>query len=239
MTITEPWYDVQLTETVCIRQTQRGVGGLPYGGFNLGVHVGDDPAVVSRRRARLAKHLGMPVHYVRQVHGVAVQVVDRTPFEEVDADALITREPDQALAILTADCLPIVLAGDGVIGVAHGGWRGVLGGIIAETVRHMQSTICCAWLGPCIGRDAFEVGPEVREAFVRQEHHLASFFRPAVKPDHWWCDLRGIAHQQLASLGVESIIATTACTLNQSEQYYSYRRDGVTGRMATVVWRSE
>lgn len=236
---TEPWIDIPLRDGVQIRQTSRGLGVGPFGGFNLGLHVGDDPDLVRRHRADLAQDLGMPVHYVRQVHGVTVHVVGPGSLDDVEADALITREPNQALAILTADCLPIVLAGSGVIGVAHGGWRGVLDGIIAETYQRMQTTTCCAWLGPCIGREAFEVGPEVREAFLEKGHEMASCFQPSVRRDHWLCDLRGLARQQLHRLGIDSVTASTECTVNQPGHYFSYRREGVTGRMATLVWRSE
>jgi len=210
-----------------------------YGALNLGLHVGDDPERVAANRKRLADDLGYPVHFVRQVHGIEVADIHPHHPAEAVADALVTAHPGQALAIMTADCLPIVLVAETVVGIAHGGWRGVLAGIAEATWRKMGSPVCQIWLGPCIGPDRFEVGPEVRAHFVRQHSATADFFRPSHRPDHWLCDLRGIVAWQFAALGLDQITVTTECTVDASDRYFSYRRDGVTGRMATLVWRSE
>ncbi|MDP5325610.1 MAG: peptidoglycan editing factor PgeF [Litorivicinaceae bacterium] len=236
---TDLWFDTQLTPNTWIRQTLRGSGAGPYGGFNLGLHVGDHPSVVTQHRAFLAAQLGMPVHFVSQVHGVMVHEVAKTSMESIEADAMVTREPLQALAILTADCLPIVFASATAVGIAHGGWRGILAGVVTETLQRLDGSSCHAWLGPCIGRETFEVGRDVRDAFLAQDASLERFFQTTARPMHWWCDLRGIVHTQLTAVGVDVIDVSAECTLSQPERYYSYRRDGITGRMATVVWRTE
>lgn len=236
---TDLWFDTRLTPTTWIRQTLRGSGIGPYGGFNLGLHVGDHAPSVAKNRGFLAEQLDMPVHFVSQVHGVGVHEVVKTSLEPIEADAMVTREPSQALAILTADCLPIVLASETVVAVAHGGWRGILAGVVTETLQRMDSSSCCAWLGPCIGSRAFEVGCDVRDAFMAQDASLEGFFQPTSRPMHWWCDLRGIVRAQLTGLGVQTVSVRTDCTLSEPTRYYSYRRDGITGRMATVVWRTE
>lgn len=224
-----------------------GVSAAPYDSFNLGAHVLDDPDAVRRNRQQLRQWLpGEPV-WIHQVHGVAVHEATR-PIQNGDgnlpcADAMVTTRARLPLAILTADCLPVVLVNTDatVLGVVHAGWRGLLAGVLEETValmrvREPQATDWRAWLGPCIGPASFEVGPEVREQFVAQSDKDARYFRARRDSDRWWADLPGLAERRLRQLGVGQVEQSGQCTYRQTERYFSYRRQPCTGRQATVAW---
>lgn len=218
-----------------------GVSLPPYGSLNLGDHVGDDAAAVAENRARLAKALALPgpPRWLNQVHGVAVAggaALETCP----TADAAVTRSPGEVLAILTADCLPVVLAeknGTG-LGVAHAGWRSLAGGVIAATVAALatRGDALAAWLGPAIGPGAFEVGDEVRHAFMQADEGAFAAFAPG-RPGHWWCDLYALARRRLRAAGVTAVYGGERCTFAEPDSFFSYRRDGQCGRMATLVWR--
>lgn len=217
-----------------------GVSAAPYDSLNLGDHVNDDVSLVARNRARLARAHALPgpVRWLDQVHGINVArgaALARRP----SADASVTTTPGEVLAILTADCLPVLLArrdGQGV-GAAHAGWRSLAGGVLEHTLGALGGAGAdyVAWLGPAIGPAAFEVGAEVRDVFVAHDPQAAAAFQR--KPNgRWFADLYQLARQRLNALGVTAIEGGQYCTYGDPERFFSYRRDGQCGRMATLVW---
>ena len=221
-----------------------GVSRGAYASLNLGAHVGDTPAAVARNRALLRTELLLPAEplWLEQVHGTAVVDVDRldpavpTP----RADAAVSRRPGTVLAVLVADCLPVLFAArDGsAIGAAHAGWRGLAAGVLEATVAALSSSAALqAWLGPSIGPAHFEVGAEVREAFVSHDREAATGFSANAR-GRWQADLAALAHARLSRLGVESISAEQGCCFAEPQRFFSYRRDGTTGRMAALIWRA-
>jgi YfiH family protein len=223
--------------------TLRHAGGsssAPFDDFNLGARCGDTEIAVAENRARLiSKHaLPSPPRWLRQVHGTCV-IVDPA-FDEPDADAAVTCAADTTLAILTADCLPVVFAArDGSeVAAAHAGWRGLAGGILEATVAAMQTSpdSTMAWLGPAAGPQAYEVGQEVFDAFVARDALDAGAFQPT-RPGHWNVDLYALARRRLASVGVTLVAGGDLCTVSDPQRFFSHRRDQHTGRMATIVYR--
>lgn len=215
-----------------------GVSLPPWDSLNLGDHVGDDPAAVSENRRRLRQALPAEPLWLRQVHGtVCVDAARAAPGAE--ADAAVARAPGAVCAVLTADCLPLLLCDDAgtTVAAAHAGWRGLAAGVIESTVRAMglPGERLVAWLGPAIGPQNFEVGDEVRAAFVAHDPAAAQAFVPGA-PGKWRCDIYQLARQRLAALGVHRVAGAEFCTVRQRDRFYSYRRDGVTGRMASLVW---
>lgn len=216
-----------------------GVSAGPYGRLNLGLRSGDEPAAVAANRASVVTALGLPAEplWLRQVHGNDVAEAPVAGAEEPVADAAVARGPGQVLAILTADCLPVLFASaDGqVIGAAHAGWRGLVAGVLENTVRAMGAEGIRAWLGPAIGGASYEVGDEVREAFVGHDPRAAEAFT-ATRPGHWLCDLYVLARQRLAAVGVTEVSGGGFDTLTDG-RLYSYRRDGAqSGRFASFIW---
>lgn len=213
-----------------------GAGG---GGLNLGLHVGDDAALVMQNRALLQAQLpGAPV-WLNQVHGAGV--VDAAAVSGVpDADASFTTRPGVVCAIMTADCLPVLFADatGAVVGAAHAGWRGLAQGVLQNTVARMREAgtgDITAWLGPAIGPRAFEVGAEVRAAFVDADPAAAAAF--VVHPGgKFLADIYRLARLALAGCGVRQVGGGDFCTVSDDARFYSYRRDRVTGRMASLVW---
>ncbi|HEY5739113.1 MAG TPA: peptidoglycan editing factor PgeF [Gammaproteobacteria bacterium] len=221
--------------------TTRG-GGFsepPYAGFNLGLHVGDDPARVARNRALLRSTLDLPAEpsWIAQTHGTRAVVLEAETRR--DADAAITRVPGQVAVVMVADCLPILLCNrDGSeVAAVHAGWRGLQAGVVASTLGRMRSSAAqlLAWIGPGISRDNFEVGDEVLEAFGESFDGARDFFE-AHGEGHWMCDLGGLAERELERLGVTEIWRDPRCSYGGARQFYSYRRDRVTGRMAALIW---
>lgn len=219
----------------------------PYDGFNLALHVGDDPATVRAARAQLRAALQLPREpvWLEQVHGIVVIDAARVdPTQPVPrADAAFTREKNVACVVMTADCLPVVLAArDGsVVGVAHAGWKGLCSGVIEELAKAMVApgAELVAWLGPCIGPASYETGPEIRAEFIARDARAADAFRAVTRQDGtpgYLCDLYALARQRLAALGVTAVSGGEHCTLHERERFYSYRRDPVTGRFATLAW---
>jgi YfiH family protein len=241
-----PW-----PEGVCGRATTRqgGVSTGPFASLNLatsGEAGDDDPATVAENRARLTRALGVDaVCWLRQVHGTAVHVVASPPEPDAPApvaDAAVTRLAGVAVAVLTADCLPVLLAAEdgSVVGAAHAGWRGLAAGVLEATVTAMAVPpgTLRAWLGPAIGPEAFEVGPEVRAAFLAADPAAACAFRPG-RGDRWHGDLWALARQRLAAAGVRAVAGGGICVHGAPERFYSFRRDGGrTGRQATLAWLS-
>jgi hypothetical protein len=218
-----------------------GVSAPPYAGLNLGDHVGDDPAAVSANRQILRRHLPGEPLWLRQVHGVAVvelgQAHGGAPPE---ADAAVARQAGRVCAVLTADCLPVLFCdlGGTVVAAAHAGWRGLLAGVLEHTVAALgvAPREVLAWLGPAIGPDAFEVGDEVRQAFVAGWADAAAAFRPGVLAGKWWADLPALARQRLSRAGVEAVFGGELCTHGDGRRFFSFRRDGVTGRQGSFIW---
>ncbi|MHA7816189.1 MAG: peptidoglycan editing factor PgeF [Pseudohaliea sp.] len=219
-----------------------GASVAPYAGFNLALHVGDDPAAVARNRARLAAALppGTSVRWLHQVHGT--RVVDDGDDAAAPADAAVSRRPGVACAVLTADCLPVLLcsANAGVVAAAHAGWRGLADGVLEATIDAMavDPGELSAWLGPAIGPRAFEVGPEVREAFAAEwpgdPAALDEAFRPG-REDRLHGDLHTLAGARLAAAGVTACYRDPRCTASDAGRFYSWRRDGETGRMVSLI----
>jgi YfiH family protein len=219
-----------------------GVSVAPYGCFNLGARSGDAPSAVGANRAALQAALGLPQapQWLEQVHGADVVVVQRAVANEPRADAAVTRERGQPLVILTADCLPVVLAAnDGsAIGAAHAGWRGLATGVLETTVRALRlpGERLLAWLGPCIGAASYEVGEEVRAAFMVADAGAEAAFI-ATRPGHWRCDLERLARRRLHALGIAAVHGGGFDTC-ADERFYSWRRDGIaSGRFASLLWR--
>lgn len=217
----------------------------PYSSFNLARHVGDDPAHVQANRARLLSDARLPGEplWLEQVHGTDVVVHAGEPASTAmppRADAAVAFEPGRVCVVMTADCLPVVFADRAGtrVGVAHAGWRGLVGGVLETTVAALRvdPAEIVAWLGPAIGPDAFEVGPEVREAFVaRDAANDAGFMRNAA--GRYQADLYALAHMALARAGVRTVTGGGRCTQREAAQFFSFRRDGGrTGRMATLAW---
>jgi hypothetical protein len=204
------------------------------------MHVGDDPDHVARNRTSMSKALALPAQplWLRQVHGTRVVVHDGS-LVEPEADAAVTFKSGHVLAILTADCLPVVLASrDGsCVGVAHAGWRGLADGVIENTLRSLgvPGSELVAWLGPAIGPAAFEVGPEVRARFVDVDAGASVAFSENAR-GRWQADLCALARRRLMLAGVSEIATADACTFSSVDLFYSFRRQSVTGRMATLAW---
>ena len=217
----------------------------PYDSMNLGSRCGDVPESVAANRLDLARQLELPTtpSWLRQVHGIAVHDADATlrPDQEPVADAAVARAGHAVLAILTADCLPLLFCTDdgSAIAAAHAGWRGLAGGVIEATVARLDAPASrvIAWLGPAIGAHSYEVGEEVRNAFVAI-HADASKAFTATRTGHWHCDLYTLARQRLAAIGVQAVHGGGFDTFTDP-RFYSYRRDHQTGRFASLIWRSD
>ena len=218
-----------------------GISKPPFETFNLGARCGDDPVAVAENRRRLCEALSLPSPpcWLRQVHGTNIARCDSGGGEEPEADAAVTRTPGVTLAILTADCLPVLFcAKDGSeIAAAHAGWRGLSAGVLEDTVAALRAPPgqILAWLGPAIGPHSYEVGGEVRDAFLARGDAASTAFSPT-RPGHWHCDLYMLAGQRLRAAGVSRIFGGGFDTFTDP-RFYSYRRDGArSGRFATLIW---
>lgn len=221
-------------------QTTRngGVSRPPYDTLNLGDHVGDDPLAVAHNRQLFSMHLPSEPLWLQQVHGTTVVNAAAAGCLPT-ADAAVSDHAGAVCAVMTADCLPVLLCDTQgtVVGAAHAGWRGLCDGVIEATVKAMSVAPqnILAWLGPCIGETAFEVGEEVRSAFLAHDVQAAQAFK-ARADGKWLADLPMLARQRLHALGVTQIYGSEWCTYSDTERFFSYRRDGVTGRMASLIW---
>lgn len=226
-------------------QTTRsgGVSVPPYDSFNLSPNVGDDARAVDANRAALRDHAGLPAEpvWLHQVHGTTVVSAHGEGLPR-EADAAWTNRPGVVCAVMTADCLPVLLCdrrGEEVA-VAHAGWRGLAAGVLERTLGELSApaTDLMAWLGPAIGPDAYEVGGEVRERFLQLDAGASACFS-AGRPGHWYADLYCLARRRLHGLGVRDIKGGGYCTHGDPQRFYSHRRDGPkSGRMATLIWLS-
>lgn len=219
---------------------QGGVSVAPYASFNLGDHVGDDPAAVAANREVLQNHLPTSAVWLKQIHGSGIAQADRSAGVP-EADGSVAHQPGVVCAVLTADCLPVLLcdrAGT-VVAAAHAGWRGLADGVVEAAVQAMavDGGEILAWLGPAIGPRAFEVGGEVRQIFLTHDPAAAQAFVPqAGRMDKWLADIYLLARLRLARMGIKQVYGGNFCTFEDEEHFFSYRRDGVTGRMASLVW---
>lgn len=247
------WFtpDWPLSQQVCAATTTRtgGTSGDPYRGFNLATHVGDAPAAVAANRQLLQDVTGLSrIQWLDQVHGVEVVCADSITAATVPvADAAWTSTPELGLAVLTADCLPVVFAAAdaGAVAVAHAGWRGLLAGVLEQVYQQLPVTAegYLAWIGPAISADAYEVGEDVAERVracsmpggTSSDGSETDWLRAGRMAGKYQLDLAAMAGAQLLGLGVKAVYYSGVCSAG-SALTYSYRRDGVTGRMATVVW---
>ena len=245
------WVAPQQVRAFCTTR-HGGVSKSPFNTLNLGLNAGDDSADVLQNRIIVRSHLPTEPLWLKQIHGATVSTpINRNassgrPFE---ADAAVTNIPNEVLAILTADCMPVLFASKsgGVIGAAHAGWRGLSGGVLENTLQEMLAISpglspkdIVVWMGPAIGPTAFEVGEDVLQAFTPQgQDILSKAFTPIVaSPGKYWANLYLLARDRLRSLGIERIDGGDFCTFNDSVRFFSYRRDKETGRFASLVWIS-
>lgn len=232
-----PQWPVPANVRACVTTRTEGDSLSPFDSFNLGDHVGDDLPRVQANRDWLAQQLGCTPVWLEQVHGV--NAVEAQPGTTATADASWSRTPGVACTIMSADCLPVLFADRAgtCVAAAHAGWRSLVGGVLEHTLAAMQIEPAQAvvWLGPAIGPQVYEVGPEVREAFVAQHADTAAAFAPSARAGHWLADLYALARMRLAAAGVQAVYGGGFCTLSDP-RFYSYRRNAVTGRMASLVW---
>ena len=222
-----------------------GVSGGAWTSLNLGASVGDDARAVAENRARFARALGTQPFFVDQVHGADVIRIDRAAAGRGEAppraDASLTTEPGVACTVLVADCLPVLMAAPAGRGVAaaHAGWRGLAGGVVEAALRALCEAAACrtdevsVWLGACIGPRAFEVGADVVQAFGAAS---GRFVERTGIPGKWLADLPGLARDRLRAAGVQRVSGGHWCTVEAPSRFFSFRRDGVTGRMAAAIW---
>ncbi|WP_404704879.1 purine nucleoside phosphorylase YfiH [Yersinia vastinensis] len=225
---------------VCSTTRHGGISEFPYDSLNLGTHVGDTASTVIANRQRLVEQAGLPQMpvWLEQVHGTRVLHLDGTAISDVQADAVYSRVTGQVCAVMTADCLPVLfcsLAGDEVA-AAHAGWRGLCSGVLEQTLAQFQAapSSIIAWLGPAIGPQQFEVGEDVKQAFITIDAQSTVAFMPF--GTKYFADIYLLARLRLQAAGIHAIYGGDRCTVSEKQQFFSYRRDGITGRMASLVW---
>ena len=225
----------------CLTTTR--LGGVSRGQFsshNLGDHVGDDVQAVLANRTCLTERIGVSPRWLQQVHGTrVVEAQAILPGVPTQADAAFSQQAGVVCTVMTADCLPVLFCdvSGSVVAAAHAGWRGLVDGVLEATLAAMAvpADTVLAWFGPAIGPNAFEVGQEVFDAFVAVDANAVSAFQPLGK-GKWLADIVLLARQRLATQGVHRFFGGHWCTVNDPERFFSYRRDGQTGRMATMIW---
>lgn len=233
-----PDWPVPATVRSFVTTRSGGYSARPFDSFNLASHVGDDPERVMTNRDRLRGCLPATPRWLSQVHGT--HVLEASDMEDgSEGDAVFSIKKQTVCAVLTADCLPVLLcdrAGT-VVAAAHAGWRGLCHGVLEATVRRLnrQGHEILAWLGPAIGPQAFEVGQDVRTAFIKEDPRADQAFS-SLGRDKFLCDLYFLARQRLQNMGVQQIFGGNRCTFNEKATFFSYRREPVTGRFATLIW---
>lgn len=219
-----------------------GVSKPPYDQLNLGLHVGDNPDNVKANRQRLRQGLSLPAEpkWLSQEHTTSVQRFDRSTLSYPIADAAWTAEPGVVLAVMTADCVPILITNRTatLVAVVHAGWKGLAAGVVEKTVDALpeKASELVAWVGPCISQTHFEVGEDVYTAFKSRPYFKTEFFKSGASENKWWANLPGLVDSQLAHLGVGERYLSGLCTFADADTFFSYRRDGITGRMASLIW---
>jgi polyphenol oxidase len=245
--VIRPQWDVPSNVHAAVTLRTGGVSAAPFASLNVGMHVGDTPAAVEENRRRIRTTLALPEEpaWLEQEHGNRVLDLDRESLALDEtarrADAAFTRTRGRICAIQVADCMPVLLASrEGTaVAAAHAGWRGLAAGVLEATVKSLgcKASELRAWLGPAISQAHFEVGDEVREAFVSADAEAADCF-VRNSAGRWQCDLYGLARQRLAVLGVPCVQGGAFCTYAEPERFFSYRRDGRCGRMVALLWLS-
>ena len=217
-----------------------GVSVGPYASLNPADHVGDEPQAVQRNREIVRAALPSEPHWLKQVHSALVHRVSGDAQGVPEADAAVSSVANQVCVVMTADCLPVLFCADdgSEVGAAHAGWRGLAAGILEHTVEVMSlpGSRLLAYLGPAIGPRAFEIGPEVRAEFVAADAQAAVAFQSVAGSDKYLADLYLLARQRLARVGVTRVYGGDFCTYSEPQRFFSYRRDGATGRMASLIW---
>ncbi|WP_213716507.1 purine nucleoside phosphorylase YfiH [Cedecea lapagei] len=235
-----PHWPLPAGVAACSSTRVGGVSVAPYDSMNLGAHCGDDLADVEENRRLFYAAAGLPSKpvWLEQVHGKTVLKLTGEPYASKRADASYSNTPGTVCAVMTADCLPVLFCNEAgtEVAAAHAGWRGLCEGVLEETVACFQDRpqSIRAWLGPAIGPEAFEVGPEVREAFMAKDQKAANAFRAA--GEKYYADIYQLARQRLANVGVTQVYGGDRCTWTESGDFFSYRRDRTTGRMASFIW---
>ena len=216
-----------------------GASQSPFASLNLGLRTGDDAQAVAANRDRLRAALPQEPRWLRQVHGCTAVDADRLA-DSPEADAAVARRPETVCAVMVADCIPVLLADRAgtTVAIAHAGWRGLASGVIEKTVERMALPPAglLAYLGPGIGPRAFEVGADVRDAFLARDPHSGMAFTPHA-PGKWLADLFMLARQRLDAIGITKVYGGGQCTYSDPQRFFSYRRERTTGRMAAVIWR--
>lgn len=235
----QPNWSAPASIRACCTTRLGGVSEAPFDSLNLALHVGDDATRVAQNRRLLQQQLNLPAEpcWINQTHGTQTVTLEQEATR--DADAAVTRVAGTVAVVMTADCLPILLcnrAGDEVAAV-HAGWRGLQAGIVQSALATMGSPNhqLIAWIGPAISQACFEVGDEVRSAFLDSTPQAQNCFS-ANRPGHWLCDLAGLAEQILKRLDVAEVSRDSHCSYRDCERFYSYRRSATTGRMASLIW---
>ncbi|KOO13720.1 polyphenol oxidase [Vibrio xuii] len=218
------------------------VGGFssgPYQGLNLGTHVGDEQSIVVKNRADLALAASMPSApiWLNQTHSTVVEDAFEPTEQVIDADGLFTASAGVVCSAMTADCLPVLLTNiEGTqVAAVHAGWRGLANGIVENAVAKFDGEVM-AWIGPAIGQAAFEVGQDVVDAFTSVIPEAEQAFTAKLEPGKWLADMNMLVTQRLNSVGVDQVYYSNLCTFEDANRFYSYRRDGITGRQATFIW---
>lgn len=235
-----PDWPMPATVKACSTTRHGGISEFPYDSLNLGTHVGDIAASVVANRQSLVEQAGLPQMpvWLEQVHGTRVLHLDGNTISDVQADAVYSHVAGQVCAVMTADCLPVLFcssAGDEVA-AAHAGWRGLCAGVLEQTLAQFNagSSSIIAWLGPAIGPQQFEVGEEVKQAFIQIDAQFAAAFTPS--GSKYLADIYLLARLRLQAAGIHAIYGGDRCTVTEKQHFFSYRRDGITGRMASLIW---
>lgn len=240
MSLIIPDWPVPSRVRACSTVRYGGTSTAPWKSLNLGSHVGDLSSHVESNRQRLVELAGLPAmpQWLDQVHTTDIVRLPHSVQAIPRADACITNQAGVVCAVMTADCLPVLFcSADGTeVAAAHAGWRGLCDGVLENTLAQFRSSPnqIHAWLGPAIGPNAFEVGAEVRSAFMAKAPQAAAAFRPV--GNKFYADIVLLAYQRLQAAGVQSVSAVKRCTFSEPDNFFSFRRDGVTGRMATLIW---
>jgi YfiH family protein len=220
-----------------------GASQSPYDSYNLGDHVGDLTQAVAANRADFQQSMPAQVCWLQQIHSTKVVDAHAASGYLLEADACVAKRAGAACVVMTADCLPLLFCDKQarVVAAAHAGWRGLLNGVIENTVAQMavEPQQIMVWMGPAIGPQAFEVGVEVRQQFIAKSGEAESAFRPSAAPGKYYADIFSLAKQRLNALSINNIYQQGSCTYSEPERFFSYRRDGQTGRMAAAIWLSQ
>lgn len=238
-----PNWDAPQNIKAIMTTRQGGFSQYPFDSMNLGDHVADNPNVVKQNRMHLKEVLNLPTDplWLTQVHGVTVANADDKHITTIAADASVAHKKGSVCAVMTADCLPVLFCNQQgtSIAAAHAGWRGLHAGILEQTVKSLNcpASEVIAWFGAAISAQYFEVGAEVREAFISAQSEASHCFVPSINTDKWLADIYYLARLRLQAIGVTQITGGEACTYHDKERFYSYRREAKTGRMVSLIWR--